>query len=111
MWISRAKITKLELENSRLRDEVGFLRGQIDQLQKASGGVVDVVERIVGQFVNPHGVREERAGESEEAWGEVALEDLTDWTDQIVPVESFGPVVGRDRADGPDEMLEFGFDE
>lgn len=79
----------LELENRRLRDEVGFLRGQIDVLQKANMGTVDSMERIVKAFmpeVQPLSVETKEVPET----GDPA--EFEDWTDGLLEVHTPWPV-------------------
>ncbi len=104
-----------ELERTRLRDEVGFLRGRVAELEREGGKVAEamlgVVERFTAAPVMP---------EPESAAVEPAFE-FADWTDAYDPEPVDGPIYrpivdGRAPDDAsPNDMddlaLELGFDD
>lgn len=74
----------LVLENERLKGELGFLRGQIDQLQKTMGGNLEVVERIVGQFTAPAVELAPPLDIPGFNPGELGLQEMEDWSDRHI---------------------------
>lgn len=99
MWIPRAKLSGLELENARLRDEVGFLRGQVDEARKVSGETVGAVERIVEKFVGGTAVTPAAGFQLPDVVVEPGMdpEDLMDWTDGVMKLPEEWPSMGDDE--------------
>jgi hypothetical protein len=99
MWISRAKLGGLELENARLRDEVGFLRGQVAELQRGNGAVLDGVERIVEKFVGTTAQPVASGFQLPDVMVEPGMdpEDLMDWTDGVMELPVEWPSMGDDE--------------
>lgn len=91
MWISRAKWMEKELENARLRDEVGFLRARVGLAGENAADVVAAMERVVKAFVPENVVAGGPAGVLEfPEVGEVGVlpGDDEDWTDPLVQYHS-----------------------
>ena len=90
MWISRAKYQNLLLENARLRDEAGFLRGCVERAGENSRGVADAMERVVRAYVEVPNVPSP-VGDVSDLIPMVGFDD-EDWTDSLVQYRPPEPV-------------------
>jgi hypothetical protein len=99
MWISRASYEGLKLEHARLRDEVGYLRGQLAETRKAGGETVEAVERIVEKFVGGAAATPASGFQLPDVAVTPGMdpEDLMDWTDGVMELPVEWPSMGDDE--------------
>lgn len=85
MWISRATWLEQQQDIRRLRDEVAFLRGQLERAAGDAGRVIDGMERIVGKFLPEFAADVGVAADLNIPMASDLDDGMVDWTDFELP--------------------------